>query len=252
MIRRAGRAVCQQAPNTVLVLHVALGHPARFELSSDDFCLHVPGTHGQLLLLANAYDGGFSTCFSRGSRLFLELFRQSWEEQSFQVERQPRRALRLSFCQSARRFLTATKVWVDKGGDLDLGGIAATATAVYIMKQRALCCWLGNEHAGVSQNGHLLVENVIDTTAARAATVGQKGHSSLKFSISDRHELEPQLVDWQLPSPCEVVLALKSFPNSMKLQELLPLFALNSREAGKWCEKNDTGFYCLMKWTLFG
>lgn len=228
------------------MLKVALGY-ARLECLAEDFCLHLPGAHGQLLLLANAYDGGFSTRFPKGSRLFLELFREAWEVQTFQVEQKPRRALRLSFCQSARRFLAKTKGWTEE--DAFGGSVSATATAVYVTAQRAICCWLGTEHVGLIRNGCVLVENILDTRAARLGSIQRFGKPIREFSISDQDELEPQLVDWHLPPQPEIVLALKSFPNEMALQELLPLFELDHKQAARWCQKNDTGFYCLMKWT---
>lgn len=232
------------------MLQLALGHPARFQLSTEDFCLHLPGKHGHLLLLANAYDGGFSIRFPRGSRLFLELFREAWSEQAFLVDKKPRRALRLSFCRTARRYLAKTRSWLE---DDEFGGISATAAAVYITGQRAICCWVGTQHAGVIQHGRAIVENVIDTFGARTAPFqqvsGSPGHT---FSISDRDDWEPQMVDWHLPPDGEVVLALKAFPNRMSLQELLPLLEFSVAEAERWCQENDTGFYCLMKWVVSG
>jgi hypothetical protein len=40
------------------MLRLALGHPARFQLSTEDFCLHLPGKFGPLLLLANVVQAG--------------------------------------------------------------------------------------------------------------------------------------------------------------------------------------------------
>lgn len=224
-----------------------IGEASSGQLSPEDFCLHLPSPHGHLLLKANGYECGFSTCGPRVSRCFLELFRDAWFEQGFQVERKPRRALRLAFCQTARRLVAKTRDWVE---DDFLGGIAACATAVYVIEARAICAWIGSVHAGMLVQGQLVNENTVDTGAGRAASLGRKSSPSLRFRVADGQELEPQLVDWALPEAGEILLALKSFPNKMSLQELLDLRDLTPKQAQQWCQKNDTGFYCMMRWVF--
>jgi serine/threonine protein phosphatase PrpC len=104
--------------------------------------VHVDANGVVLALLANGFDGSFSTCWPIGSRLVLDLFVDAWTSSSGSTSSR----LSASVRRSREQFATAAPHLL---GDehIEIGPPCATLLAVAVEGSRVHAAWIGGDEA---------------------------------------------------------------------------------------------------------
>ena len=107
----------------------------------------------RVVLIANAYDSGFSICWPEGSRVVLDLFAERWSsthdwEASFAY-------VRVKFPEKATAILGPI--------DEDLGEPAATLLAAHVQPSHVDVVWIGPQHLVVVRDGVVVSRTQPDT-----------------------------------------------------------------------------------------
>lgn len=102
-----------------------------------------------LLLMANAFDSGFSTCWPPGSRLVLDLFERSWAYSEGGLERR----LSEAFQAAAHAFEKQVDSLIGPDPDV-LGGTPGSVLAVAaIRRAHVTFAWVGGDAGAVVRDG---------------------------------------------------------------------------------------------------
>ena len=108
--------------------------------------VHVDANGVVLALLANGFDGCFSTCWPIGSRLVLDLFVDAWTTSSGSTQSR----LAASVRRSREQFATAVPHLVAEE-HIDIGPPCATLLAVAVEGARVHVTWIGGDEAWLAR-----------------------------------------------------------------------------------------------------
>lgn len=191
---------------TARVFEHRYGLPFRGE---DDVLRVIPTPWGLLVVMANAYECGFSTCWPEGSRTVLDAIQRDVDP-----KRGPVDAVRAAFnaaVTSVGRMNTAVEDEFDDRG--------ATVTAIGLTTDTAHVAWIGGQHAELHRDGRVVERLAVHTLAEKAradgidvAALGEDGRVGrvLTRYISGERD-EPSTTCWPLNHLDRVVLTSSGF-----------------------------------------
>jgi hypothetical protein len=116
-----------------------------------------------LALLANGYDGGFSTCWPAGSRLLLDVFEKEWAASSGSVAER----LAGAFERTRARFLAEAPGLEPIHLDTWDGRPSATLLAVAASGHTAHALWIGGDIAVLARGSEVAAETTPHTLLER-------------------------------------------------------------------------------------